>query len=97
MTFHDFPAAHRRSIRTTDPTCSTFAAIRHRTSRPAGCPSGGGMLHVIFGPGMCARGRWRRLHGFGEPGKVITGVKFRNGIEEIEDAGSDNQPARIAA
>jgi len=35
------------------------------------------------------------------PGKVITGVKFRDGIEVAEDAGtndkSDNQPARIAA
>ncbi len=69
MTFRDFPARRRRSIRTTDPTCSTFAAIRHRTSRPVGCPNGGGMLHVIFGPGLCARGGVEtvaRLRGAGE-------------------------------
>ena len=97
MTFHDFPARHRRSIRTTNPTFATFATIRHRTRRPVGCLTRAGMLNMIFRPGPCARGRWRRLHGFGELAKVITGVKFRNGIEEIEEAGSDNQPARIAA
>ncbi len=69
--------------------------------RPVGCLSGGGMLHVIFRPGLRARGRWRRLHGFREPAKVITGVKFGDGIEVVVDAatedGSADQPARIAA
>ncbi len=55
MTFHDFPAARRQSMRVTNPTCSTFATARHRTRRPAGCLTGGGMLHMIFRPGQCAR------------------------------------------
>ncbi len=101
MTFYDFPAKHWRSIRTTNPIESTFATIRHRTSRSKGCLTRDGMLHMIFKLGLCAQGRWRRLHGFRELGKVITGVKFRNGIEVVEEATSDdksdNQPARIAA
>ena len=101
MTFHDYPARHRRSIRTTNLTFATFATIRHRTRRSKGCLTRAGMLNMIFRPGLCAEGNWRRLHGFGEPGKVITGVKFRDGIEVIEDAEtshkSANQPARIAA
>ena len=44
--------------------------------------------------GNCQNGRFSGGH---ELAKVITGVKFRNGIEEVEIAGPDNQPARIAA
>ena len=58
------------------------------------------MLNMISRLGLCAEGRWRMLHGFGELGKVIIGVKFRDGIEVIDDAEtndkSGNQPARIA-
>ena len=101
MTFFDFPAKHWRSIRTTNPIESSFATIRHRTSRSKGCLTRDGMLHMIFKLGMCAQGRWRRLHGFRELGKVITGVKFRDGIEVVEEEETEdrsaNQPARIAA
>ncbi|MCE2524078.1 MAG: IS256 family transposase [Rhodobacteraceae bacterium] len=101
ITFYDYPAKHWRSIRTTNPIESTFATIRHRTRRSKGCLTRDGMLNMIFKLGLCAEGRWRRLHGFGELGKVITGVKFRDGIEVVEGAEtndkSDNQPARIAA
>ena len=101
MTFFDFPAKHWRSIRTTNPIESSFATIRHRTSRSKGCLTRDGMLNMIFKLGMCAQGRWRRLHGFRELGKVITGVKFRDGIEVVEEEETEdrsaNQPARIAA
>jgi hypothetical protein len=35
--------------------------------------------------GLCAQGRWRRLRGFEDLAKVITGVVFKEGIEVIQD------------
>lgn len=97
MAFYDFPAAHWQSIRTTNPIESTFATIRHRTRQSRGCLTRGGMLHMIFRPGLCAGGRWRRLRGFKQLSKVVTGVGFRDGIEVIETRKHDNQMERIAA
>jgi putative transposase len=81
MAFFDFPAMHWQSIRTSNPIESTFATIRHRTKRSKGCLSRDGMLHMMFKLGQCAEIKWRRLRGFNSLGKVITGVKFRDGIE----------------
>ena len=81
MAFYDFPAQHWQSIRTSNPIESTFATIRHRTKRSKGCLSRDGMLHMMFKLGQCAQGKWRRLRGFDYLAKVITGVKFKDGIE----------------
>ena len=81
LAFYSFPAPHWQSIRTTDPIESTFATIRHRTRRSRGCLTRDGMLHMMFKLGQCAEKRWRRLRGFHDLAKVITGVKFNDGIE----------------
>jgi putative transposase len=81
MAFYDFPAKHWQSIRTSNPIESTFGTIRHRTKRSKGCLTRDGMLHMMFKLGMCAEENWRRLRGFNYLAKVITGVKFRDGIE----------------
>lgn len=81
MAFYDFPAQHWQSIRTTNPIESTFATIRHRTKRSKGCLSRNGMLHMMFKLGQCAEKKWRRLRGFDDLAKVITGIKFKDGIE----------------
>ena len=40
------------------------------------------MLHMMFKLGQCAEKRWRRLlRRFHDLAKVITGVKFNDGIE----------------
>ncbi len=97
MAFYDFPARHWRSIRTTNPIESAFGTIRHRTRRSKGCLSSQGMLHMIFKLGMCAEKNWRKLNGFDFLGKVITGVKFKDGIEETTnettEVKTDNQVA----
>ena len=36
---------------------------------------------MLFKPGLCAEKRWNRLRGFKKPGKVIEGVRFKDGIE----------------
>ena len=84
MAFYDFPARHWQSIRTSNPIESTFGTIRHRTRRSKGCLSRDGMLHMMFKLGQCAEKKWRRLRGFDFLTKVITGVKFKDGVEETD-------------
>jgi len=84
MAFYDFPAQHWQSIRTSNPIESTFGTIRHRTKRSKGCLTRDGMLHMMFKLGQCAQKNWRRQRGFNYLAKVITGVKFRDGIEVTE-------------
>jgi len=85
MAFYDFPAQHWQSIRTSNPIESTFGTIRHRTKRSKGCLSRDGMLHMMFKLGLCAEKTWRRLRGFDYLAKVITGIKFKDGVEVTED------------
>jgi len=81
LVFYDFPAVHWQHIRTSNPIESTFGTIRHRTKRSKGCLTRDGMLHMMFKLGICAEKNWRRLRGFNYLAKVITGVKFKDGIE----------------
>jgi transposase-like protein len=84
MAFYDFPAQHWQSIRTSNPIESTFGTIRHRTKRSKGCLSRAGMLHMMFKLGLCAEKKWRRLRGFDYLAKVVTGIKFKDGVEVTE-------------
>ncbi len=84
MSFYDFPAKHWQSLRTSNPIESTFGTIRHRTKRSKGCLTRDGMLQMMFKLGMCAEKKWRKLRGFNDLAKVITGVKFKDGIEVIQ-------------
>ena len=81
LSFYDFPAEHWPSIRTSNPIESVFGTIRHRTRQSKGCLSREGTLHMIFKLGISAEKNWRKIKGFQELGKVITGIKFRDGIE----------------
>jgi transposase-like protein len=84
LVFYDFPAQHWQSIRTTNPIESTFGTIRHRTNRSKGCLTRDGMLHMMFKLGLCAEKNWRRQRGWDYLAKVITGVKFTDGIEATQ-------------
>jgi hypothetical protein len=39
---------------------------------------------MMFKLGQCAEQNWRKLRGFDYLAKVITGVKFKDGIEATE-------------
>ena len=86
LSFYDFPAEHWRHIRTTNPIESTFSTVRLRTDKVRGCFSSKTVLTMAFKLCQCAQGRWKRLHGHKQLVKVITGVKFNDGIEEIRNA-----------
>jgi transposase-like protein len=89
--FYDFPAEHWKHLRTTNPIESTFATVRHRTVRAKGCLSNRTALAMIFKLAEAAQKSWRRLDGHNQLPKLITGVKFTDGIE------ATSQDAQTAA
>ena len=86
LAFYDFPALHWQSLRTTNPIESAFSTIRHRTKRSKGCLSREGLLQMMFKLGQCAQHNWRRLRCFDDLKKVVTGVKFKDGVEVNQSA-----------
>jgi transposase-like protein len=81
LAFYDFPAEHWKHIRTGNPIESTFATVRHRTTRSKGCLSHETGTIKVFKLILAAQASWRRLDGQNQLPKVITGVKFADGIE----------------
>ena len=86
LTFYDFPAEHWRHIRTTNPIESTFSTVRLRTAKVRSCFSSKTVVTMAFKLCQCAQKRWQRLYGYRKLGKIIQGIKFINGIEEIRNA-----------
>lgn len=90
LAFYDFPAEHWTHIRTTNPIESTFATVRHRTKRSKGCLSMKTMELMVFKVIKEAEKTWLRLRGKNQLPKLITGVKFSDGIEQLNQ---NNQSA----
>ena len=86
LTFYDFPAEHWCHIRTSNPIESTFATVRLRTSKVRGCFSAQTVLTMAFKLCEAAQKNWKRLRGFKKLTKVIEGVRFVDGIEEMRIA-----------
>ena len=84
LAFYDFPGAHWQSIRTTNPIESTFATVRLRTAKTRGCVTRNTILSLAFKLGQSAQKRWRRLRGYQWLDKLERGVKFIDGIEQVE-------------
>jgi putative transposase len=85
FTFYDFPAEHWSHLRTTNPIESTFATVRLRTQRTKGCGSRLATLTMVYKLGLEAQNGWRRLNGAEKIAKVVTGVRFVDGIETTEN------------
>jgi transposase-like protein len=83
LSFYDFPAEHWKHLRTTNPIESTFATVRHRTVRSKGCLSNRTALAMIFKLAQAAEKSWRRLDGNNQLSKLVTGIKFIDGIEDL--------------
>ena len=89
LTFFDFPADHWDHLRTSNPIESVFATVRHRTVRMKGALSQDTARLMVVKLVMAASKTWRRLKGQNQLPKVISGVKFKDGIEvasEIKSA-----------
>ena len=83
LAFFDFPAEHWKHLRSTNPIESTFATVRHRTIRSKGCLSNKTALAMVFKLIEAAQKSWRCLDGHNQLPKLITGVKFADGIEVV--------------
>jgi len=86
LTFYDFPAEHWIHIRTTNPIESTFSTVRLRTKKIRSCFSSKTVVTMAFKLCQCAERRWQRLHSYKKLTKVVRGVTFINGIEEVRNA-----------
>jgi transposase-like protein len=85
LAFYDFPAEHWAHLRTTNPIESAFATIRHRSDRAKGCVTRATMLAFMFKLATSAEQSFRRLKGFAHLAKIIAGVRFVDGVEQIEE------------
>src|SRR4051794_3311280 len=83
LAFYDLPAEHWDLLRTTNPTESVFATVRHRTVRTKGALSPTMARLTVFKLVMGAAKSWRRLKGETQLPKVVAGVTFRDGTEVI--------------
>jgi len=84
LTFYDFPAEHWRSIRTTNPIESVFATFTLRTAKTRGCLSRQTGLAMIYKLAMSAQKNMHRLAGYKRLKEVIKGIKFIDGVSELE-------------
>jgi putative transposase len=84
LTFYDFPAEHWDHLRTSNPIESVFATVRHRTVRTKGALSQDTARLMVFKLVMMAAKTWRRLKGENQLPKVVSGVRFRDGVEVTE-------------
>ena len=78
-TLPDFPAEHRDHLRTSNPTESVLATVRHRTVRTKGALSRRTVKLMVFTLVRAASKKWRRLNGANQLPRVIAGVKFTDG------------------
>jgi putative transposase len=84
LAFYDFPAEHWVHIRTTNPIESSFATIRHRTTRTKNCVSRNTLLGLVFQLALTAEKSWRKLRGFKLLPDVAQGVRFEDGLKVTE-------------
>jgi putative transposase len=84
LVFYGFPAEHWDHLRTANPIESVFATVRHRTVRTKGALSQRTAKLMVFTLVMAASRTWRRLKGDNQLPKVITGVRFHDGVEVTE-------------
>jgi len=86
LTFYDFPAAHWKHIRTTNPIESTFATVRQRTVKTKDCLSRKTALAMAFKLILSTKRKWRRLDGSNQLAELIEGVTFKDGIKRTKQA-----------
>jgi putative transposase len=97
LAFYDFPAEHWIHIRTTNPIESSFATIRHRTTRTKNCVSRNTLLGLVFQLALTAEKGWRRIRGFKQLPEVVNGIRFQDGIAVIQGPESIEERQQIAA
>ncbi|TXF10006.1 IS256 family transposase [Pelomicrobium methylotrophicum] len=94
LAFYDFPAEHWIHLRTTNPIESTFATVRHRTTRTKNCVSRATFLGLAFKLVQEAEKSWRRIRGVDRLTDLMNGMLFKDGVP-VPNSPPDEQ--RLAA
>jgi putative transposase len=94
LAFYDFPAEHWIHLRTTNPIESTFATVRHRTTRARNCLSRTTFLGLAFKLAQEAEKTWRRIRAVERLADLRKGIVFRDGVAAPDDP---PQQQRMAA
>jgi len=94
LAFYDFPAEHWQHIRTTNPIESTFATVRHRTTRTRNCVSRSTFLGLAFKLVQEAEKSWRRIRGVERISELLGGTVFRDGVPAT---GDETKQQKLAA
>jgi transposase-like protein len=90
LAFYDFPAEHWIHLRTTNPIESTFATVRHRTTRTKNCVSRSTFLGLAFKLVQEAEKSWRRIRGYERIAELMGGVLFKDG-EPVKEEEQEQQ------
>jgi hypothetical protein len=88
---YDFPAEHWQHLRTTNPIESTFATVRHRTTRTRNCVSRPTFLGLAFKLIESAEKSWRRIRAPEKVASLLEGVPFKDGLP-VTDSTPAQQP-----
>lgn len=96
LAFYDFPAEHWIHLRTTNPIESTFATVRHRTTRTKNCVARSTFLGLAFKLVQEAEKSWRRIRGHERIAELMGGVLFKDG-EPVKDQEQEQEPQQLAA
>ena len=89
----DYPAEHWRHIRTTNAIESTFATVRHRTSRTKNCVSHNSFIGLGFKMLQQAEKRWIAIFHPEKVRDLFAGMKFIDGLPANETLPDDQQDA----
>jgi transposase-like protein len=91
LAFYDFPAEHWQHLRTTNPIESTFATVRHRTTRTRNCVSRPTFLGLAFKLIESAEQSWRRIRAPEKIASLLGGISFKDGLP-VTDSTPAQQP-----
>lgn len=82
LTFYDFPAAHWRHIRTTNPIESIFATVRLRHNKTRNNAGRKACLAMVYKLGQSAQRGFLRLNGAQFIQDVIAGIVYEDGVKK---------------
>lgn len=98
LTHGDFPAAHWKHLRSTNPIESTFATVKHRTRATKGAGSRTAGLTMAFKLLETAPRTWRRIDAPDLLPLVRAGVVFNDGLSgEGTESHAEKNTGRVAA
>ena len=91
LAFYEFPAEHWVHLRTSNPIESTFATVRHRTTRAKGCVSRSSFLGLAFKLVGEAERSWRRINAPERIADLLAGTVFKDGEPAKPDQQQEQQ------